>query len=249
MVGAGSAGSLDAFETEATDKRGRGDEGRESPYESDSDDGSVLGEVFGAVFGELFKLIVILPGAMSLDREGVDTDVEGWEFERVKTREKGELLLPNFQFEVSGLLFKKRMYGSSVRAEVGYGPVAMQYTNSYFYEPAFDDHMTLHATSFIYRMSLGSRFTVGLGGGYSELVGNNNTAGGHGTFPIHLALSENVVAFYRPILHSFGVQSTYDQSVGLYVRRGHFAVKAEYRNFSAGNEVIHGGGIGVSVCY
>jgi hypothetical protein len=242
------AGQLDDFEKTATKNRNTSSENND-----DDDDDSFWGEFFGEIFSVLF--IESVKGLFSLIKHGGQLSlarVQGSSdpaFEDILLREKGSPDLPFFKADINYHLIHSDIDGFDGRVEVGYGPIGIQYRNTYFNEDSPEAHMNLSYVHGLYRVSGSRVFEIDAGIGAMMLKGESRNSGPSITFPINIYPHPNLNIRLVPTwsaINGNGI-GDYDGSIA-YVRK-YFSLRLGYERIQTGDAVLKGPYAGVSLHY
>ncbi len=248
-------GTLARFEEEATRSgrdrdRDHGDErsgcGRgHHRGDCDCDEGDDFGIAFFLELGRASLWSSVYGGVGSWVRvQGSSSDEWASEF---PMRAVGEPLIPfvsvDGQMQDSG----GDVSATEVRAEAGYGPIAIEVRRIGYRERRPEDVMTITRAHFLYRMSFSRSVEIDLGYGYATLSGNRNTTGPSLTTPLRVYPTSALGFELRPSWASMGGNTITDCSLLAVARRSVVSVKAGYRWTSTENVDLNGPVIGVAV--
>jgi len=166
------AGKLDDFERDATE--GSSDDG--GGHDGDYDDSAY--EPPAGAWWVLFLPLIgaeqsyerVRPGATSLDY--------------LKPRRPGEAVIPFVRADVAYQLVESDVDAWDLRAELGYGPVAVQVRETHYDEDQPSDSLDLVQAHALLRMTIIEELELDLGIGALVVDGADTNAGFSGTIPI-----------------------------------------------------------------
>jgi hypothetical protein len=237
-------GDLDRFEDEATKKK-KPEKADDSNVCGEADGGDSFTDAFLWELGRLSFYSTVYGGIGSWVRVHRTSSVE-WrnEFPR---RTLGEPLIPFLAAEGLYQDTGGDISATSLRTEIGYGPLGFEHRATRFEEQKPEDRMTLTQTHVLYRMSFSRYVGVNLGAGMATLEGNRETSGFSLTTPVQVYPLSFLGAEFRPAWAWIHDNTISDLSLVLVARRSVLSLKAGYRWVSAGSRNLDGPVVGVAV--
>lgn len=239
-------GDLDQFEDEATkkEKPEKPDDSSERECEDEGGEDSFT-DAFLWELGRLSFYSTVYGGIGSWVRVHRTSSVE-WrnEFPR---RTLGEPLIPFLAVEGLYQDTGGDISATSLRTEIGYGPLGFEHRATRFEEQYPEDRMTLTQSHVLYRMSFSRYVGVNLGAGMATLEGNREASGFSLTTPVQVYPLSSLGAEFRPAWAWIHGTTLSDLSLVLVARRSVLSLRAGYRWVSAGSRALDGPVVGVAV--
>ncbi len=246
LTDGGWAGTLDRFEEDATRDRSSHDSDRGRRRSSWDDDGP-WGSFAGNLGVGLVQGLVIAPGQASWARASGDTNRLndlGWE-----PREPGDPLLPVVRFDFAYFDLQDDVEATDYRAQVGYGPFAVELNPTFYEEDVPDDNLDIYRIWGLYRMSITDRLEFDVGAGAIILEGNETNAGFSLTTPILARVYDWLLIEFRPIWSQVNETSIDEYEAGVLLNWENLAVKAGYRWTRSPETSLNGPFFGLSIRY
>jgi hypothetical protein len=238
-VPAAFAGKLDDFEDSATNPgKSDGDHGRDhdhsdKSYDRTSDDDSVA----------LALLIVALPvygGLASWHRvRPGEPDLE-FEEKRLPARRAGEALLPFARVDAAYQLVESDVDAWDLRAELGFGPFAVQVRETHYDEGEPDNDLDLVQAHFLWRMTVIKQLEIDAGLGGIVVDGKDTNSGVSGTLPILIHPWDFIGLEFRPSWSSVNDNTVSDYDLSLLAGWRFISARAGYRWTNSGGSSLNG---------
>jgi len=188
---------------------------------------------------------IILTGWTSWDRVQPRPIDEGYVF--AKPREIGEVLIPFFRLDAAYQNVDSDVDAIDVRAELGYGPVALSIRDTNYQESDPDDELEIFQMHALYRMSFSETFEVDAGLGILTIDGNDQNSGFSLTMPVLIRSTENLGFEFRPSWSSVNGNLIQDYDVGAMFGMRFVSLRAGYRWIESENTSLNGPYLGISI--
>lgn len=255
------AETLENIETNATSQSGSGKAGTGSPSTGRTDSerdtsGSILGQIFGKAIGYLLlgeknhpeKTDNEFPGLFGYTTQRATIYNSGYVPEN--GRQHGDPDLPVLRLDLAGGSYSSDIRGLAVRAEIGWGPVALRMDRIGLSEG--DSSRTSLSRISIFpmmRISPTRHFELDVGAGFGFLTGSTFHDGG--TVSGSLSLSPVDWASFRwtPSWSWFGGSVLYDQDLSLWWNNRWISLFAGWRWIGSGCASTNGPQAGLSLSY
>jgi hypothetical protein len=248
------AGKLEDFEKDATKKRVE-DKTQEPGHSHHHGAESIVSRNVGSCLGEglttFLGLFLVEFGKTSFHRAGPDDYVvksPSSEKETViENRKSGQALIPITRLDISYQDVEADVSAMDYRAEVGYGPVALQVRNTHYEEERPDDDLDILQIHMLYRMSIGEKIEIDLGFGGMSLEGENGNSGLSFTVPVLVHPWDYFGVEFRPSWSSINHNTIPDYELSLLTGWRYFSLRAGYRRVMSDTESLSGPFAGISL--
>jgi hypothetical protein len=249
------AGTLNKLEENATTKSS--ETSRDSNSDNDSSSSGFMATIVSGLV-EVAGEVIIAGGAFSFERHE-NTLTSQFEYEQVVTnnaigdsnysaiRTSGDPVLPLLKFSAHALLATDDIVGVSNYIEVGYGAIAISYSNNLLFEAG--DDLQIENTLFHYRMSLGNAVAIGFAAGSGEMNGEDKNTSSIFSMPIRFEINENYNFEYYPVWSNFNAGEMAEHQFSLNRHYEYFGLTLGYKKTVASSVAIHGMFAGLYASY
>jgi len=230
---------LGQFEKEATEKKKKADNNDdEDDYDGYSAEYYGDADVDWGPFGELMVFVFVAGGRSSWNEVHGTRAFHG-------PRELGEPLVPFFSVDLRYQSVAADIDAIGRRAELGYGPVAVQFDWTRYEE--WDPHSRLDLTEWhlLYRMA-GPKIEVDIGMGAMTIAGTNTRSAFSATLPLRVQPIKNMGISFRPVWAFFDGGIVSDYAAELSVGTRFLSINGGYRWVIAGGVTLGGPVLGLS---
>jgi hypothetical protein len=172
---------------------------------------------------------------------------EGEEIPLPPRRETGDPLLPFLALEGFAQPTHDGISATGGRAEVGFGPLAVEGRFTRYSEAGFPAHLDLVQVHGLYRMSLGAPVELDLGYGTAALYGQGRHAGFSMTYPVRVYPVHNLGVEFRPSWAWLGGATLSDHTLAVTGTAGYLSLRAGYRWTRAGSANLDGPVLGATL--
>ena len=226
------AGTLDDFQKDVNSPP------NPAGHHSDESGGNFLFELFEQMFAQGF----VYGGNTSWVRVGADLG-EAADFD-VKSRELGDVLIPFLRADATYQALRSDVAAFDVAADAGYGPFAVRFDQTRYWEDDPRDTLDLTRVYGLYRMSFGPAVEIDLGLGALTISGDEGSNDRFSfTTPILVHPNRYVGVEFRPAWAA----NVEDYDLALMAGPGFVSVKAGYRWVRSPHESLDGPYVGISV--
>lgn len=232
------AGKLDDFEDSATN-RGKSDGDHDHDHSHKSYD-DISDEDSSAALALLIVALPVYGGLASWHRvrpDEVDSDVKE---ENSSLRRAGEALLPFVRVDAAYQLVESDVDAWDLRAELGFGPFAVQARETHYDEGEPDDDLDLVQAHFLWRMTVVKQLEIDLGIGGVVVDGEDTNAGVSGTLPILIHPWDFLGLELRPSWSSVKDNTVSDYDLSLLAGWRFISARAGYRWTKSGGSSLNG---------
>lgn len=238
------AGKLDDFEDSATQPGKSEDEhDHDRSHKSyrdtyDEDDEAALA-----------LLLVALPlygGWQSWERVRPGEPDSKSEYGDLPRRRAGEAVLPFVRADAAYQLVESDVDAWDVRAEVGFGPFAVQGRETHYDEAKPDDDLDLVQAHFLWRMTVVQQLEIDAGIGGVVVDGEETNSGVSGTLPILIHPWDFLGLELRPSWGSVNDNTISDYDLSLLAGWRFISARAGYRWTKSGGSSLNGPIFGLS---
>lgn len=188
---------------------------------------------------------IILPGWNSWDR--VQPRPIDARYAFAEPRETGEVLIPFFRLDAAYQNVDSDVEAIDIRAELGYGPIALSIRDTNYQESDPDDELEIFQMHALYRMSFSEAFEVDAGLGILTIDGDGQNSGLSLTLPVLIRYTENLGFEFRPSWSSVNGNTIQDYDVGAMLGMRFVALRAGYRWIESENTSLNGPYLGISI--
>lgn len=245
LAGVTVAGTLDAFEEDATRDRRSDDSTRRRDSVWDSD--TMWGRLGADFVGSLIWVSLVAPGQASWARTAGDMD-RLTEFD-MEPRQPGDPLLPLVRFDFAHFDLQSNVEALDFRLQAGYGPFAVEINPTFYKEQAPAANLDLYRIWGLYRLTYHNRIEVNLGVGAIVLDGNETNTGFSYTTPVLVRPYDWLLLEFRPIWSEIKGSSIDEYEIGALLNWQNIAVKGGYRWTRSPNVSLNGPFFGLSIRY
>lgn len=179
--------------------------------------------------------------------KNVETNSEG--FTDINQRQVGELLIPQYRFDMNYQVANAGITAWDTRFEYGWGRFGVQLRYTRLKEE--DEPVTLAFSQVhgLYRLSFGNYVGINLGIGIAQLSGNNRARSLSLTFPVYFHFSKSFGLEIKPTLVFFDNAEILDLDYSVIFSRNTLSVMLGYRELVKTGLDITGPYLGVTYHY
>jgi len=164
-------------------------------------------------------------------------------------RKTGELLIPQYRFDLHYQRANANIKSTDLRFEAGMGPFAAQFRTTAMIEGKEEDTLRLNQAHALYRMSFGNHVGVNFGLGIAQLRGNSRNTNFSMSFPIYFHPTKTIGFEAKISTHFLSNATILDQDYSILFTRKLFSATLGHRKLSKAGVDISGPYIGISAHY